>query len=419
MRIRIYREGTGYQLTILLLSAAMIAGCQQAAASEPTATPTDQPRASSTELTTEKLSTHPLANAPVPTSPPAATAVMVMPTTTPAPLPVPAPTSTPAPTPAPLSMRDCAQAHSMHIGAAVAANPLRNDPLYAATLAEYFGMVTPENAMKFGPLHPEPDRYDFADADLIVDFAQAQGMQVRGHTLVWHNQLPGWLTNKDWSKEELMAILRDHIHTVVGRYRGRVMAWDVVNEGLNDDGTYRDTIWLRTIGPEYIDLAFRWAHEADPNALLFYNDYGAEGTCQKADAVYELVTGLMERGVPIHGVGFQMHVGLDWCPGSEGVAANIDRLNAVGLQVHITEMDVRVPEPATEEKLQAQAAIYEDMVRVCMTSRNCTAFVLWGFTDNYSWVPGFFPGYGSALIFDKDYRPKPACEALEDAVTGN
>jgi endo-1,4-beta-xylanase len=316
-------------------------------------------------------------------------------------------------------MRDCAQAHGVYIGAAVAARPLRGDPLYAQTLVQYFGLVTPENAMKFGPIHPAPDRYDFADADLIVDFAQANGMQVRGHTLVWHNQLPHWLTNRDWSKEELMSILRDHIYTVVGRYRGRVMAWDVVNEGLNDDGTLRDTIWLRTIGPEYIDMAFRWAHEADPNALLFYNDYGAEGLCQKADAVYGLVADMVRRGVPIHGVGFQMHVGLDWCPSIEGVAANMDRLHAVGLQVHITEMDVRIPEPATEEKLLAQAAIYEDVVHVCLTSENCTAFVLWGVTDNYSWVPGFFPGYGSALIFDENYEPKPACEALEDAVTGN
>jgi endo-1,4-beta-xylanase len=316
-------------------------------------------------------------------------------------------------------MRDCAQVHGVQIGAAVAVNPLRNDPLYAQTLTQYFTIVTPENAMKFGPLHPGPDRYDFSDADFIVDFAQTHGMQVRGHTLVWHNQLPGWLEGGDWSKEELMAVLRDHIHTVVGRYRGRVVAWDVVNEAIADDGTLRDTIWLRVIGPEYIELAFRWAHEADPNALLFYNDYGAEGLCPKADAVYALVADLVQRGVPIHGVGMQMHASLDWCPEPESVSANIQRLSALGLQVQITEMDVRVPEPATQEKLETQASIYRDMLNVCISSGNCTAFVLWGFTDNHSWVPSFFPGYGSALIFDGNYEPKPACEALEEVIVGH
>jgi endo-1,4-beta-xylanase len=313
-------------------------------------------------------------------------------------------------------MRDCARVHGVQVGAAVAASPLRNDPLYAQTLAQYFTMVTPENVMKFGPLHPEPGRYNFGDADFVVDFAQSHGMQVRGHTLVWHNQLPGWLEGGDWSKEELMAILRDHIHTVVGRYRGRVAAWDVVNEAIADDGTLRDTIWLRVIGPEYVELAFRWAHEADPNALLFYNDYGAEGLCPKADAVYALVEDLVRRGVPIHGVGMQMHASLDWCPEPESVAANIERLSALGLQIQITEMDVRVPEPATKEKLQAQATIYEDMLHVCISSERCSAFVLWGFTDSHSWVPSFFPGYGSALIFDSNYEPKPACEALEDVI---
>ena len=337
---------------------------------------------------------------------------IVAPTCTPKPVSSPIPTLVPSTT----SLRGCAQTHGVQIGAAVAAEPLRNDPLYGETLAQYFSLMTPENAMKFGPLHPEPDRYDFDDADLIVDFAQAHGMQVRGHTLVWHNQLPDWLKDGDWSKEELMEILHSHIDTVVGRYRGRVAAWDVVNEAITDNGTLRNSIWLRGIGPEYIEMAFRWAHEADPDALLFYNDYGAEGVCPKANAVYTLVEDLVKRGVPIHGVGLQMHVSLDWCPEAESVALNVERLSALGLQTHITEMDVRVPEPATQEKLEAQATIYRDMLHGCISSEGCTAFVLWGFTDSHSWVPSFFPGYGSALIFDSNYEPKPACEALEEVI---
>jgi len=173
-----------------------------------------------------------------------------------------------------LSLRTFAQAHGLQIGAAVAARPLQSEALYAQTLAREFSVVTPEDAMKFGPLYPDRDRYDFSDADTIVDFAEAHGMQVRGHTLVWHGQLPCWLTEENWRRNELSEILRQHIMTVVGHYRGRVVVWDVVNEAIADDGSLRDTIWLQKIGPEYIEMAFRWAHEADSGTRLFYNDYG-------------------------------------------------------------------------------------------------------------------------------------------------
>ncbi|MGQ9632237.1 MAG: endo-1,4-beta-xylanase [bacterium] len=312
------------------------------------------------------------------------------------------------------SLRSLAQTRGIYIGAAVAAGPLGGDELYAETLAREFNILTPENAMKFGPLHPGRDFYYFDDADAIVGFAKAHNIQVRGHTLVWHNQLPAWLIGGRWTRDELIEILREHITTVVGRYRGRVYAWDVVNEAIADDGSMRDTIWLRGIGPEYIDMAFRWAHEADPSALLFYNDYGGEGLGRKSDAIYALVRELLLRGVPIHGVGLQMHVSLDWHPNPQDVAANINRLASLGLEVHITEMDVRIREPITEEKLASQARIYRDILKVCLFSSNFKAFVLWGFTDRYSWIPHFFPGSGAGLIFDESYLPKPAYNALVD-----
>jgi endo-1,4-beta-xylanase len=196
--------------------------------------------------------------------------------------------------------------------------------------------------------------------------------------------------------------------TVVGHYKGRIYAWDVVNEAINDDGTLRDTVWLRNIGSEYIELAFRWAHEADPQALLFYNDYGAEGLGVKSDAVYNLVKNLLEKGVPIHGVGLQMHVSLESPPNPQEVAANIKRLNELGLIVHITEMDVRLTTPPRWEDFVRQAEIYYSILKVCLSADNCKAFIMWGFTDKYSWIPGFFSGYGSALIFDESYSPKPA-----------
>jgi len=312
------------------------------------------------------------------------------------------------------SLRDLAARRGLSIGAAVAISPLQSDDSYAQTLAREFNLLTAENVMKFGPLRPARDRFDFSAADALVQFAQDNGMQVRGHTLVWHNQLADWLTQGTFSREELSAILKEHIQTVVGRYRGKVAAWDVVNEAVDDSGQMRDTLWLRGIGLEYIDLAFQWAHEADPQAKLFYNDYNGEGLGRKSDAIYRLMKDLLQRGVPVHGVGLQMHVTLDAPPREEDIAANIQRLGELGLEVHITEMDVRIKSPASAADLATQARIYKSVLGVCLDSQYCKAFVLWGFSDRYSWIPDFFKGYGSALIFDGAFTPKPAYQAMKD-----
>jgi endo-1,4-beta-xylanase len=304
-------------------------------------------------------------------------------------------------------LRVLAKRCGIYIGAAVERS-LLDIPDYAYTLKQEFNILTTENALKFGPVHPNPDVYSFSDADYIISFAESHGMKVRGHTLVWHQQLPAWITQGKYSREEWINILHEHIMTVVGRYKGRIYAWDVVNEAINDNGTLRDNIWLRNIGPEYIELAFRWVHEADPQALLFYNDYGAEGLGVKSDAVYNLVKSLLERGVPIHGVGLQMHVSLENPPNPQEVAANIKRLNNLGLIVHITEMDVRIKTPPKWADLVRQAEIYYSILKACLSADNCEAFVMWGFTDKYSWIPSYFSGYGSALIFDESYGPKPA-----------
>ncbi|MBD3274597.1 MAG: 1,4-beta-xylanase [Candidatus Marinimicrobia bacterium] len=313
-----------------------------------------------------------------------------------------------------LKMR--AQKSGIHIGAAVAANPLSQDERYAKTLAREFSLVTTENALKFGPVHPAPDRYDFEDSDAIIDFALNNDMAIRGHTLIWHNQQPAWLTDREWQRNELLAELENHIDTVVGRYKGKIFAWDVVNESVTGDGSYRETFWYENIGEEYISEAFRMAHEADPNALLFYNDYGAEGMNTKSDAVYNLVKSLVDQDVPIHGVGLQMHISVENYPDPDSVAKNIKRLTDLGLQVHITEMDVRIPSGGNSQLLQTQGHIYKEMMEVCLANQNCTAFVLWGFTDLYSWIPNFFDGYGSALIFDEEYQPKPGYDSLAAAL---
>lgn len=317
------------------------------------------------------------------------------------------------------TLRSCAAAHGMEIGSAVAAELLQNDPAYARILSREFSMLTPENALKFDSVHPDRNTYDFSDADAIIAFAESHGMKTRGHTLVWHEQLPSWLIEGRWTRDELIAILREHITTVVGRYRGRVAAWDVLSEAIDDDGSHRDTFWLRGLGPDYMELAFQWAHEADPAALLFYNDYGGEGAGPKADAIYALARGLVQKGVPIHGVGLEMHVGQDWHPAPAEVAANMQRLADLGLQAHITEIDVKIRNPATERDLVAQARIYRKMLEVCLSADNCKSFTFWGFTDRYSWIPEFFPGWDSALIFDRSYRPKPAYREILNSLRKN
>jgi endo-1,4-beta-xylanase len=180
-------------------------------------------------------------------------------------------------------------------------------------------------------------------------------------------------------------------------------------------------VWWRVIGPEYIDMAFRWAHEVDPDALLFYNDYGAEGLNGKSDAVYELVQGLLDRGVPIHGVGLQAHLVLSGQSNFDNVRANIQRLGDLGLQVHITELDIRIADASSgdepgQAELERQAQMYGELLDVCLSEPSCTAFVLWGFTDRHSWIPWFRPGWGSALIFDESYRPKPAYDAMRQVL---
>ena len=215
-------------------------------------------------------------------------------------------------------MRDLPEASLKGVGTAVQAGPLAGEPVYRDTLAQEFNILVPENELKWDTVHPARDTYDFSVPDSMVAFAEAHQMQVFGHVFVWYWQLPAWLTDGGFSREELMSILEDHIKTVAGHYRGRVAAWDVVNEAIADDGSLRHTIWLDTIGPEYIDMAFQWAHEADPDARLFYNDYNSEslGGWQqaKSDSVYNLVSDLKQRGVPIDGVGLQVHTSIAWPP---------------------------------------------------------------------------------------------------------
>jgi endo-1,4-beta-xylanase len=331
----------------------------------------------------------------------------------------------------PTTLRGAAAGIPLLVGAAADGSdenpdPLATDVAYTSTLAAQFNMLEAENAMKWGPLHPNPpgspNEYNFAAGDELVRFAQANGMWVRGHNLLWHSYNPTWLTSGGYNSTQLYTILQNHITTVVNHYKGQVFAWDVVNEALDDNtGALRDSIWynqpgIGLTGTGYIEQAFRWAHAADPNALLFYNEYSIEdqycsnavsyGDGTKFPAMYAMVADFVARGVPINGVGFQMHIDIGGCPTSAVLARHIQRITALGLAVHITEMDVKIPDTSAAS-LQAQAQTYQRILNVCLQNPGCTAFQTWGFTDRHTWLPAGFP-----LPFDSDYQPKPAFAAL-------
>ncbi len=310
-----------------------------------------------------------------------------------------------------LPLRELADRVRLPVGTAVDMQALADDARYRRTVAREFSSVTAENVMKWEALEPTRGDYTYDQADRLVRFAAAHDQQVRGHVLVWHNQNPTWLTEGDFTPEQLRRILRTHITETVSHFAGRVYEWDVVNEALDDDGSLRDTFWLRELGPGYIADAFRWAHAADPRARLFYNDYSIEDVNPKSDALYRLVRRLQRQGVPIDGVGFQGHHSATYAPTS--MPANLDRFERLGLATAVTEADVRIDLPVDDAKLQAQANVYATMLDACLQARRCTSFTVWGYTDRYSWVPGVFEGEGAATLMDRQFRPKPAYRAAQ------
>ena len=326
------------------------------------------------------------------------------------------------------SLRERADRAGVLVGAAVEPR-LLSEPEYAATLAREFNMIEAENAMKWGALRPSRNKFNFGPADAVVAFARKNKMKVRGHTLLWSEYNPAWLEKGGFTPEQLSAMLREHITKVMKHYAGKVFAWDVVNESFLADGSIEPSVWydgpgigFKGKGTAYIEQAFRWAREADPKALLFYNDYDTEGINPKSDAVYEMVKDFRARGVPIDGVGIQAHIFKMDAADLASVKANIARLAALGLQIHITEMDVALDVDSAgnlsdKSDLQKQAEAYRLIASACFEEPRCTAFMTWGITDKYSWIPQYTKGkQGAALLFDRAYAPKPAYAAVVEAL---
>ncbi|MCX7655172.1 MAG: endo-1,4-beta-xylanase [Treponemataceae bacterium] len=310
------------------------------------------------------------------------------------------------------TMRSLADAKQFLFGVAIRPGDLL-DPKDSKLLKDNFNILVAENIMKLQYLRPTATFWNWSDVDLLVRFAEENGMKLRGHTFVWHNQNPPFITNLS-DKEAALKVLTETITEVLTRYKGKFYEYDVCNEVIDDNGVLRNSIWMRTIGPDYIDIAFKTARAADPSVKLILNDYNNEyaGTV-KGDAFYNLVKGMVDRGVPIDGVGFQLHVLAEQPVNKDAIRANIKRFRDLGLSVSFTEVDVRIKMPVTPEKEASQQAVYEDLLRIALEEK-VSCFVLWGYTDAYSWIPGTFAGYGSAHPFDHNKKPKKLYGALQN-----
>jgi endo-1,4-beta-xylanase len=329
------------------------------------------------------------------------------------------------------------------VGAALNPDQFGGQDAQAVVLIrKHFNTITPENVLKWERVHPLPGKYDFAPPDLYVAFGQKNGMKVIGHTLVWHAQTPRWVfqdsAGQPVSRDTLLRRMRDHIFTVVGRYKGRIKGWDVVNEALAEDGTLRPSPWLKIIGPEYVADAFRFAHEADPAAELYYNDYSLENTPKRAGAV-RLVKELQAQGIPVAGIGTQGHYKMSW-PSAAEEDSTMAAFGALGVKVMITELDVDVLPPASmyrgadvnmtverrdslnpyvkglpDAQQQALARRYGELFGVFMKYRGTVSRVtFWGVSDRDSWLNDW-PVRGRTaypLLFDRERQPKPAFYAV-------
>jgi endo-1,4-beta-xylanase len=329
------------------------------------------------------------------------------------------------------------------IGAAVNDDVVSGKDSQAAAIVEkQFNTITAENVMKWALIHPEPNDYNFAPADRFVDFGQKNKMFIVGHTLIWQNQIPAWVfkddTNNIPDKETMLARMKDHIFTVVGRYKGRVNGWDVVNEALTDSGQFQRTKWFHIIGEDFIAKAFEYAHQADPNAELYYNEYSLEMPA-KRDACVRLVKDLKAKGLRIDGVGIQGHWGMKY-PTSRELDAFIDAFAALGVKVMVTELDIDVLPSATQymgadinvrfelqkglnpyvnglpDDIQKKLADrYAELFAILLKHKDTVSRVtLWGVYDKTSWLNNW-PVRGRTsypLLFDRNYQPKPAFDAV-------
>ncbi|MHA8095643.1 endo-1,4-beta-xylanase [Aquirufa antheringensis] len=304
---------------------------------------------------------------------------------------------------------------SFRLGASVNPRMLVENEAYRNIASNEFTSLTAENHMKMMLIHPAADRFDFTKGDEIVAFAAKTGKRMHGHTLVWHNQVPQWMKDFQGDQKAWEEMLKNHIQTVVTQYKGQVSGWDVVNESFLDDGSLRPSLWADHI-PDYIAKSFQWAHEADPNALLFYNDYGQDGHPKKMQAILDLVADLKKRKIPIHGLGLQMHINVD--SKRTEISRVIEQSAQTGLAIHFSELDI-VVNPKNNPEYIYEANTQNELFQFIFTSfraipaRQQYGITFWNISDKDTWLRGYFKRPKEyPLLFDETYVKKPGYHSL-------
>jgi endo-1,4-beta-xylanase len=297
-----------------------------------------------------------------------------------------------------------AEASGRYFGAAYA-TAHAGDSTYANIAGSEFDMITPENEMKWDTVEPSRGSFNFGPGDQVVNFATSHNQRVRGHNLVWHSQLPGWVSSLPTN--QVQAAMENHITQEATHYRGKIYAWDVVNEPFEENGNFRASPFFNAMGSGFIADALRTARAADPNAKLYLNDFNIEGTGAKADAMFNLASSLKQQGAPLDGIGFETHLGVQF-GFPTNMQANMQRFANLGLDVAITELDVRMQLPEDSGKDATQMTFYTNVTRACVNISRCVGITTWGVSDNYSWVPGTFSGQGAPLLWDTNEQKKTA-----------
>ncbi|KAI2714077.1 CAZyme family GH10 [Penicillium roqueforti] len=294
------------------------------------------------------------------------------------------------------------------------------DTAYLAQLSntDDFGQITPGNAQKWDATEPSQNTFSYTKGDVIANLAATNGQKLRCHTLVWYSQLPSWVSSGSWTNATLLAAMKNHITNVVTHYKGKCYAWDVANEALNEDGTYRDNVFYQYIGEAYLPIAFATAAAADPDAKLYYNDYNIESAGSKATGAQRIVKLVQQYGAKIDGVGLQAHFIVGSTPSQSAQTTNLAAFTALGVEVAYTELDIRMTLPSTSALLAQQSTDYQNTVAACVANAKCVGVTIWDYTDKYSWVPSTFSGQGAACPWDANLVKKPAYDGILAALGG-
>lgn len=310
------------------------------------------------------------------------------------------------------SFRESAKKHGFNTGMAIAPGDIFTEGIIKI-MQEDCNILVYENCMKWAYVHPNKKFWNWSDVDLLVKFAKENNIRIKWHTLFWHQQNPPYLSTS-WTREEALAVMDEQIETIMTRYKGVISEYDVVNEMFNDDGTMRETVWYKTIGEDYIEHALVKAHEVDPDAKLYLNEYtNEEKGNPKADAMFNFVKKLKEKGVPIDGVGMQLHLDVTIPCDEEAIRANLKRYEELGIDISFSELDVRIPVTNAEQYEEEQENMYRMLYGLACEFSNVKSVILWGVTDKHSWIPAFAPGKGNALLYDKQMQQKPVYKTVK------